>query len=254
MRPFFRTFGAEISVTEGWDLFAIDGGRWDLPRLRTLLREVIPRDGSFRDFEVEYDCPHLGRRVMVLDAHRVSRDEDGVPMVLLAIEDDTERRRVRNELRRLNAALESRDAGRTAELVAANRELEAMNRELEAFCYSVSHDLRTPLRAMDGFSQALLLDHAERLDEQALHYLRRIRTGTQRMGQLIDDLLILSRVSRSDMRRECVNLTALAEVVAAELREPEPARKVSLTIGPGLTAECDPQLLRVVLENLLGNA
>ncbi len=251
---FYRTFGSASSATEGHDLFEIDGGRWDQPRLRGLLKDVIPKDASFKDLEVESDCPHLGRRVMVLHAHRVNRDGDGTPMVLLAIEDDTERRRVRNELRRLNVELERRAVDRTAELEVANRELLATNRELEAFCYSVSHDLRTPLRAVDGFSQALLLTYADRIDAQGQHYLRRIRAGTQRMGQLIDDLLKLSRVTRSEMRRERVDLTALAETVVAELREHEPGRTVSFTAQPGMTAECDPPLIRVVLENLLGNA
>ena len=117
---FYRTFGTTSAATERHDFFEIDGGRWDQPRLRTLLREVIPRDRSFKDVEFEYDCPHLGRRVMVLDAHRVSRD-DGTPMVLLAMEDDTERRRVRNELRRLNVELENRAVDRTAELMLANQ-------------------------------------------------------------------------------------------------------------------------------------
>ncbi len=251
---FYRTFGSAASDTEGRDFFEIDGGRWDQPRLRTLLKEVIPRDGSFKDVEVEYECAHLGRRVMVLNAHRVVRDDDGTPMILLAIEDDTERRRVRNELRRLNLELESRAVDRTAELVAANRELAATNRELEAFCYSVSHDLRSPLRAVDGFSQELLHRYVDQLDEKGQHYLKRIRAGTQRMGQLIDDLLKLSRVTRSDMQRTPVDLTALAESVAAELRGREPGRTVTFTAQPGLTADCDPALMRVVLENLLGNA
>jgi light-regulated signal transduction histidine kinase (bacteriophytochrome) len=198
---------------------------------------------------------------MVLNAHRVARDDDGTPMVLLAFEDDTERRRVRNELRRLNRQLESRAVDRTAELVVvnqalldSNRELGSTNRELEAFCYSVSHDLRSPLRAVDGFSQELLQRYADQLDEKGRHYLRRVRAGTQRMGQLIDDLLKLSRVTRTEMQRVPVDLTALAETVAADLREREPGRVITFTARPGLTAGCDPALIRVVLENLLGNA
>jgi PAS domain S-box-containing protein len=251
---FYRTFGGTSAATVGHGLFEIDGGRWNQPRLQRLLEDVIPQDRPFKDIEIEYDCPHLGRRVMVLDAHRVVRDEDGTPMVLLSMEDDTERRRVRNELRRLNTELERRDVRRSNELETANRELLATNRELESFCFSVSHDLRTPLRAMDGFSQELLQRYAERLDEQGQHYLRRIRAGTQRMGQLIDDLLKLSRVTRSEMRHEHVDLTALAESVLVELREREPGRNVTFTARPGMVAEGDPPLIRVVLENLLGNA
>jgi light-regulated signal transduction histidine kinase (bacteriophytochrome) len=182
-------------------------------------------------------------------------------MVLLAIEDDTERRLARHELHELNDELELRIAERTAELktangelLNANRELAAANRELEAFCFSVSHDLRTPLRAIDGFSQELLLRYADKLDDQGQHYLRRVRTGTQRMGQLIDDLLKLSRVTRAEMRREAVDLAELAEGIVAEIREREPQRPVAFTAAPGITANCDPRLIRVVVENLLANA
>ena len=146
---FYRTFGSTASATEGHDLFEIDGGRWDQPRLRTLLKEVIPGTARSRTSRSSTSAP-TGRRVMVLDAHRVARDDDGTPMVLLAIEDDTERRRVRNELRRLNRELERRAVDRTAELEVANQALwtrigtRPTNRELEAFCYSVSHDLRSP--------------------------------------------------------------------------------------------------------------
>jgi len=251
--PYYRAFGTTSAATVGRHLFELDGGPWNQPRLRFLLNEVIPKDGSFKDIEAEYDCPHLGRRVMVLNAHRVARD-DGTPMVLLAIEDDTDRRRIRNELRRLNTELEHRVTDRTAELEVSNRELGTTNRELEAFCYSVSHDLRSPLRAVDGFSQQLLQSYRGQLDEKGQHYLRRIRAGTQRMGQLIDHLLKLSQVTRAEMRCEPVNLTALAEIVVTELREREPGRIVSIKIMPGLTAECDPQLMRIALENLFGNA
>ncbi|MBP3956722.1 PAS domain-containing sensor histidine kinase [Gemmata sp. G18] len=148
---------------------------------------------------------------------------------------------------RLNEELERRVTERTVQL-------EAANRELEAFCFSVSHDLRAPLRALDGFSQELLQGYSDRLDETGQHYLRRVRAGTQRMGQLIDDLLKLSRVTRSEMRHERVDLTAMAGDVVAELREREPGRSISFTARPGLSAVGDPPLIRVVLDNLLGNA
>ncbi|QEL16826.1 sensor histidine kinase [Limnoglobus roseus] len=352
--------------------------------MRTLLEGVIPQNGTFKDLEIEYDSSRQSRRVLVLNAHRIVRDADGVPMVLLGIEDDTDRRSGQQEQLRSNIDLKTRveaqeqqgrelarsvettrqqalaqsDAkiaaleqkaldladfvgglrdqtrvqseakiamlvekarelavfveavrketlsraeteiaalGHQAQELAASeeavrkvtllhsdsriaalgqselatsrlneelelrarehtRQLEAANQELEAFCYSVSHDLRAPLRALDGFSQELLLRYADRLDEQGRHYLRRVRVGTQRMGQLIDDLLKLSRVTRSEMRSERVDLTALAEAVVAELREREPARNVTFTAHPGLNAVGDTSLLRIVLENLLGNA
>ncbi|MCJ7432165.1 MAG: GAF domain-containing protein [Anaerolineales bacterium] len=133
-------------------------------------------------------------------------------------------------------------------------ELEAANKELGAFSYSVSHDLRAPLRVMDGFSQALLEDYANVLDSQGKDYLERVRAASQRMGQLIDDMLKLSRVTRGEMRRAMVDLSALAQTIAAELRTAQPERQIEFVIAPGLVVNADPSLLRIVLENLLGNA
>jgi signal transduction histidine kinase len=133
-------------------------------------------------------------------------------------------------------------------------ELAAANNELEAFSYSVSHDLRAPLRSIDGFSQALLEDYADKLDVSGKNYLQRVRSATQRMSLLIDDLLNLSRVTRSEMRREAVDLSALAGSVMDELRKGDPGRGVRAVIADGLVAEGDSRLLRVVMENLLGNA
>jgi PAS domain S-box-containing protein len=151
------------------------------------------------------------------------------------------------EIRQLNINLEQRVLGRTAELQAANQ-------ELEAFSYSVSHDLRAPLRSIDGFSQALLEDCAGRLNEQGEDYLHRIRAASQRMGQLIDDLLSLSRSARGELRREPVDLSALALDSADEVRKLWPGRQVELVVAPRLCAEGDPRLLRIVFDNLLGNA
>jgi PAS domain S-box-containing protein len=164
-------------------------------------------------------------------------------LVTAAVRDITERKRAGDEIRRLNERLEGRNA-----------ELEAANDELEAFCFSVSHDLRAPLRAIDGFSEVLLKDYEDKLDEQGQRCLHRVRGATQRMAQLIDDLLGLSRVTRVEMRSEEVNLTAAARDIVAELRRLDPERNVEVTIAEGLTARGDPRLLRQVLENLLGNA
>jgi PAS domain S-box-containing protein len=243
---FCRTFVVAQAETEGRLVYELGGGQWDIPRLRAVLEGVNQKGGSFEDFEVRHDFPHVGVKVMVLEAHRVTSD-DGTPMVLLAIEDVTDRVDAREEMERLNRVLEDRVRERTARL-------EASNRELEAFAYSVSHDLRAPLRALDGFSDELLRSYADRLDDKGRHYLRRLRAGTQRMGQLIDDMLELSRLNRGEMRRERVDLTALAGAAAAGLRGGEPGRKVTFVIQTGLSAEGDASLLRVALENLLGNA
>lgn len=133
-------------------------------------------------------------------------------------------------------------------------ELKAVNKELEAFSYSVSHDLRAPLRSIDGFSQALLEDCFDQLDATGQDYLRRIRFATQRMGQLIDDLLTLSRVTRSDMSRESVDLSRLASCICADLQQAHPERQVEFAVQPGLVVRGDARLLQVLLENLLNNA
>jgi signal transduction histidine kinase len=133
-------------------------------------------------------------------------------------------------------------------------ELEATNKELEAFSYSVSHDLRAPLRAIDGFSQAVLEDYGQNLDKQGKDYLDRIRDGSQRMAQLIDDMLNLSRVTRSEMKRETVDLSGVVRSIATELQKTQPERQVEFVVAEGLTASGDVRLLRVALQNLLTNA
>ena len=140
------------------------------------------------------------------------------------------------------------------ELQQAIIELEVVNQELEAFSYSVSHDLRAPLRSIDGFSQALLEDCCDDLDLTGQDYLRRIRLATQRMGQLIDDLLKLSRVTRSEMHLESVGLSLLANKICIDLQHSQPERQVEFSIQPGLIAKGDAPLLQVLLENLLNNA
>jgi PAS domain S-box-containing protein len=139
-------------------------------------------------------------------------------------------------------------------MAAQNTQLESTNRELEAFCYSVSHDLRAPLRGIDGFSQALLEDYAGQLDNKGKEYLQRVRAAVQRMGALIDDLLDLSRITRTEMRREAIDLSQIAQSIADELRGTQPDRTAEFVITPGLQVQADPRLIRVVLENLLRNS
>lgn len=133
-------------------------------------------------------------------------------------------------------------------------ELKAVNKELESFSYSVSHDLRAPLRSIDGFSQALLEDCSAQLDTTGQDYLRRIRSATQKMGNLIDDLLTLSRVTRSDMHLESVDLSRIASRICTDLQQTQPERQVEFNIQSGLVAQGDSRLLQIVLENLLNNA
>jgi len=169
---------------------------------------------------------------------------------------EDENRLIREQL--LRAELESMEA-RTAQRVAEARaslveELEAKNEELDSFSYSVAHDLRAPLRSLDGFSLALLEDYAEKLDDDGREYLKFIRESAQLMALLIDDLLALSRVTRSNFQREWVDLTEIARIVSARFQRTTPERLVDFVIAAGLADEGDSSLLAIVLENLIGNA
>jgi PAS domain S-box-containing protein len=166
---------------------------------------------------------------------------------LVQVDDVTERLRAEARVQALNRTLESRVAVRT-------RELSHANRELEAFAYSVSHDLRAPLRSIDGFSRLLTERYQDAIDETGRGYLQRIRNASARMSDLIDALLKMSRVSRSELKHVEVDLSAVAREVGAELRNAEPQRRVAFEIQPGLMVHGDPALLRTLMDNLLGNA
>jgi DNA-binding response OmpR family regulator len=168
---------------------------------------------------------------------------------------EDEHRRIREEL--LRKELETAEAMAANELAQTRatlvEELERKNKELEAFSYSVSHDLRAPLRSIDGFSKALLDQWADALDPKAKDYLGRVRAAAQRMGELIDDLLELSRVGRAELKRGHTNLSEIAWTVAAELRKRDPDRQIEIDIQDGLVADADRRLMHIVFENLLGN-
>jgi signal transduction histidine kinase len=159
------------------------------------------------------------------------------------IREVAERKRAENDIRKLNSQLVQRSA-----------QLEASNKELEAFSYSVSHDLRAPLRGIDGFSQAVLEDYDEKLDESGRSYLRRVRAASQRMAQLIDAMLNLARVTRAEIHTQTVDMSAMVRAVLDDVQKMEPERQVECLVAPNVFATADPQLLRAVLENLVGNA
>jgi len=195
--------------------------------------------GPFHSLEV-FHSPDGGTRIFDVAKVPLYSEAGKRQALVVAGRDVTESRRSAGELER-------RVAERT-------RELETANRELEAFSYSVSHDLRAPLRAINGFSRLLEEEYAAALDEKARDYLGRVRAGSVKMGALIDDLLDLSRVSRQELKMGETDLSALAAEIAAELEASEPGRRVDWSIAPGIVARCDAGLMRSALHNLLGNA
>jgi light-regulated signal transduction histidine kinase (bacteriophytochrome) len=171
-------------------------------------------------------------------------DEQGFPAYLLGVSEDiTEYKQTQAQIQALNEQLQEQI-----------RSLNAVNKELEAFSYSVSHDLRAPLRTIDGFSQAILEDYADRLDEDGKRYLTRIREGSQQMAQLIDDMLNLSRLTRGEMNKASVNMSEMARAIAQDLKRHEPGRSVEFRIQDGMVVHADKRLIQAVLENLLGNS
>lgn len=205
--------------------------------------------------------PLIEEKIIRLDGTTVDVEVTAAPFedrgfrsIHVVLRDITERKQAEAEVSLLHqelqgyiAELEQRVAHRTAQL-------ESANKELEAFSYSVSHDLRAPLRSIDGFSQALLEEYQEKLDDTGKGYLERVRKATQRMGRLIDDLLKLSRINQTEIRHKSFDLSGLARAIAEELQKNNPDRAIEVIIQEGVVVQGDPSLLQIVLQNLLDNA
>lgn len=229
--------------------------------LERVLRERVTDEMAIQKYDVRDATGRFEERYWSPINSPVAGATGRLEYIIHRVEDVTEfvRQKRRREDREadLGGRLERMEAEsyRNAQaLQAANRNLAAANAELEAFSYSVSHDLRAPLRSIDGFSQILLEEHAAQLDDEGRSHLARVRASAQRMGELIDDLLRLSRIGRAQLERREVDLSALAGAIVAELRRTEPDREVACEIEPGMTTYADTALVRVALENLLGNA
>jgi PAS domain S-box-containing protein len=220
----------------------------DLPALDEAFDGSLACGGEDHDWTFRILRRDSGETRWVRDRCRYIKDETGAPVRRLGtLQDVTEYQRAQEEIAALNADLERRVERRTADL-------QAVNRELESFAYAVSHDLRAPLRSIDGFGHILIEDYAEELDDDGRRHLEHIRTSAQMMGELIDQLLQLSRQSRVEMRLDDIDLSSLVREVAGELEAAEPERTVEIEIAPDMRTHADPALTRVVLANLLGNA
>lgn len=189
-----------------------------------------------------------GERIVVASQWVLHKNDNGEPKAILEINKDiTERRQAQEQIQKLNEELEHRVVERT-------KQLETANKELEAFSYSVSHDLRAPLRAINGFSQALSEDYEDIIDDEGKGYLQEIRNASKDMAQLIDDMLQLARVSRSEIRNEQINLSDMVNAIVNQLQKDNPDHKVTIRIEAGLIAKGDQRLFKIMLSNLLENA
>ena len=203
-----------------------------------LIRRRPSQEDEFDRMVGAFNGMSSGLRELYRELHEVNAELE---------EDIAARRKAEEEVIRLNAELEQRVRQRTADL-------EASNKELDAFTYSVSHDLRAPLRRIEGFGQILDTEYTAKLDDRFRHFLERIRAGAHDMSEMIDSFLKLSRSTRSEITIERINLSDLATKVVARLREKEPQRSVTVTIAPDLINMGDRRLLESVMENLLSNA
>jgi PAS domain S-box-containing protein len=219
-------------------LFANMEQRMDLVRR---LRE----DGQVRNQELTIHTRSGQTREIIFSSEAI--DLNGEDHILAILSDITERKQAEAEIKRLNEELEQQVIERTAELDAATSELGTMTN-------SIAHDLRTPLRSIDGFSQLLLTNYNHQLDTAAQDYLQRLRAASQQMGRLIDNLLALARLTRDEMTREPVDLSELVRTMAADLQSAEPDRQVEFIIAPDITISADTRLMQAAMQNLIGNA
>ena len=240
---FCQTFRVTPEDAGGKLIYDLGNRQWNIPKLQVLLEEVIPRNNQFQNFEVEHEFPTIGRRTMLLNARQIYSKGIGAQMILLAIEDITERKKAEEEIKSLNEDLKHRAF-----------ELEAAYKELETFSYSISHDLRNPLLVIGGFSRALLERYSKDLDAKGQQFLNLIHSNTQKMLQLIDDLLIFSRSEHQQMKPSDIDMGELAKAVFEELKSIIPEQTLLLDIQPLPPAWGDQSMIRQVLVNLLSNA
>ena len=241
---FYTTFQVKPEETEGQLLYDLGNGQWDIPILRVLLEEVLPAKKTVEDYEIEHNFESIGQKAMLLNARKIIR-EDEEELILLAIEDISNRKKVEAEIKQINESLEQKVRERTIQI-------QESNKELEAFAYSVSHDLRAPLRAIGGFSQMIIEDYADKIDAEGKRKLNVVRDNASEMGQLIDALLAFSRLSRTDMKSSMIDMEALVNEAFDKLNVS--AKSATLTVRSLPDAFGDRILLLTVIINLLSNA
>ncbi|MFH1446971.1 MAG: ATP-binding protein, partial [Chloroflexota bacterium] len=235
-RSFYEFFKVKPEETVGQLVYELGNKQWDIPELRELLETILPQETTFDNYEVEHDFITIGKRSMLLNARQMQRVLGKEQVVLLAIEDITERKLAEEVIHKLNTGLE------------------ALNQDLESFTYSIAHDLRAPLRAVNGFSRILVEEFGKQLPEEAKHYLSRIQDNTNQMGSLIDDLLGFSRLGQQVVNIQSINCEEMVNTVLDNLKPQLSGRSVKISVAELPSFFADPALMKQVWINLLSNA
>jgi PAS domain S-box-containing protein len=235
-RSFYQTFSVTKEETEGRLIYELGDRQWDIPALRRLLEEILPERSHFDGFEVEHEFPRVGRRVILLNARQVVTEERSATMILLAIEDITDRKRIEKKLKTYAA------------------KLERSNRELQDFAQVASHDLQEPLRKILSFGDRLKTKAGESLDADSQDYLQRMCNAATRMQSLITDLMMFSKVETNSQPFVPVDLGLVAREVSADLETRIEQTGGSVEIEELPTIDADPMQMRQLLQNLIGNS
>jgi PAS domain S-box-containing protein len=241
-RAFYQTFQVTPREVKGKLLYDLGNRQWNIPKLRKLLEEILPKSTVFLDFKIEHEFKTLGRRIMVLNARRIYHETKRMQMVLLAIEDITEQKRVERELKQAE------------ELKQAIAALKRSNRELEQFAYVASHDLQEPLRMVSSFTQLLAKRYQGKLDKDADEFIAYIVAGAKRMQALINDLLTYSRVDTRGKSFEPIDSEAVFDQAIANLRVAIEIGEAVITHDPLPPLIADDLQIVQLFQNLLGNA
>ena len=241
-RSFYQTFQVTPREVEGKLLYDLSDRQWNIPKLRKLLEEILPKSTVFLDFEIEHDFETLGRRIMLLNARRIYHETKRMQMILLAIEDITEQKRVERELKQAE------------ELKQAIAALKRSNRELEQFAYVASHDLQEPLRMVSSFTQLLAKRYQGKLDKDADEFIAYVVAGAKRMQALINDLLTYSRVDTRGKSFEPIDSEAVFDQAIANLRVAIEEGEAVITHDPLPSLIADDSQIVQLFQNLLGNA
>ncbi|MCM3873933.1 MAG: ATP-binding protein [Pyrinomonadaceae bacterium] len=235
-RSFYRAFRVTKEETEGRLIYELGDRQWDVPALRTLLEEILPEHTEFDGFEVDHEFPRVGRRVILLNARQIINEQRNATMILLAIEDVTDRRRVEEKLRIYSA------------------KLERSNHELQDFAQVASHDLQEPLRKIMAFGGRIESKAGESLDPQCRDYLRRMLNAATRMQSLITDLMTFSRVETKAQPFVKTDLSQIAREVSTDLETRIEQSGARIEIEELPTIDADPLQMRQLLQNLIGNS